>query len=196
MNDYIASLLALPLMQKLSQLAPEINLRLLPSTNIDATAMLERNEIDLAIGAISATKPRLMTQNLFTDYYLCGMGKNHPLAKGKLTLDKFVRANHLLITLTGEATGFVDRILQEKGLQRRIVMTVNQFAIAPEILAHTDLIAAVNYRSIQHSVFAGDLHLTKLPFEHTPISVNMMWHDRKSQDEAHYWLRQCITTCL
>ncbi|MBW4513239.1 MAG: hypothetical protein KME64_43185 [Scytonematopsis contorta HA4267-MV1] len=161
-------------------------------TNIDAVAMLEHNEIDLAIGAVSATKPRLVTQSLFTDYYLCGMRKSHPLAKEKLTLDKFVRANHLLVTLTGEATGFVDRIIQEKGLQRRIVMTVNQFVLVPEILANTDLIAAVNYRSVQNSSFAEDLYLTELPFEHTPISVKMMWHERKSRDEAHSCLRYLI----
>lgn len=192
MNDYMASLLALPLMQRLSQAAPGINLRLFPSTNIDAAVMLEHNEIDLAIGAISATTPRLVTQSLFTDYYLCGMRKNNPFAKGKLTLDKFVRANHLLVTLTGEPTGFVDRILQEKGLQRRIVMTVNQFALVSEILANTDLIAAVNYRSVQHSSFASNLYLTELPFEHTPINVKMMWHERKGRDEAHCWLRSLI----
>lgn len=120
------------------------------------------------------------------------MRKNHPLTKGKLTLDKFVRANHLLITLTGEATGFVDRILQEKGLQRRIAMTVNQFMLAPSILANTDLIAAVNYRSVQRTYFAEDLYLTELPFEHTPITVKMMWHERKNKDEAHCWLRSLL----
>lgn len=120
------------------------------------------------------------------------MRKGHPLAKRKLTLDRFVRADHLLITLTGEPTGFVDRILREKGLQRRIVLTVNQFALAPEVLTNSDLIAAVNYRSVQHSSFAELLHLTELPLEHDPIQVRMMWHDRKQRDAAHRWLRSLI----
>ncbi len=192
LNDYMASLFALPLVQRLSQDAPNINLRFIPSTNIDAPALLEQSEIDLAMGALSASKPRLQTQTLFTDHYVCGMRKQHPLAQRKLTLDQFVRADHLLITLTGEATGFIDRILREKGLQRRILLTVNQFALAPAILANSDLIAAINYRSVQHSHFAKALHLTELPLDHDPIHVRMMWHDRKQRDAAHEWLRSLI----
>lgn len=193
MNDYIASLFAVPLMQQLEKQAPNINLRIIPSTNIDAPTLLEQSEIDLAIGALSASKPRLQTRTIFTDRYVCGMRKNHPLAKGKLTLDKFVRADHLLITLTGEPTGFVDHILREKGLQRRIAMTVNQFSLLPEVLANSNLIAAVNYRSVQHSPFAQALHLTELPFDHDPIRVQMMWHERKQRDTAHCWLLALLT---
>lgn len=194
LNDYMASLFALPLVQRLSQDAPNINLRFIPSMNIDAPALLEQSEIDLAMGALSTSKPRLQSQTLFTDHYVCAMRKQHPLAKRKLTLDRFVRADHLLITLTGEPTGFIDRILREKGLQRRIVLTVNQFALAPAILANSDLIAAINYRSVQHSHFAKALHLTELPLDHDPIQVRMMWHDRKQRDAAHEWLRSlCVS---
>ena len=193
LNDYMASLFAIPLIQRLSKEAPHTNLRFIPSTNINAPALLEQSEIDLAIGALSASKPRLQTQTLFTDHYVCGMRKQHPLAKRKLTLDQFVRADHLLITLTGEPTGFVDLILREKGLQRRIVLTINQFALAPAILANSDLIAAINYRSVQHSSFANSLHLTELPLDHDPIHVRLMWHDRKQRDAAHQWLRSLIT---
>jgi DNA-binding transcriptional LysR family regulator len=192
LNDYMASFFAIPLMQRLSQEAPNVNLRFVPSTNIDAPALLEQSEIDLAIGALAASKPRLQIQTLFTDHYVCAMRKGHPLAKRKLTLDQFVRADHLLITLTGESTGFVDRLLREKGLQRRIVLTINQFALAPEVLANSDLIAAVNYRHVQHSPFVQSLHLTELPLELDPIQVRMMWHDRKQADAAHHWLRNTI----
>ncbi|NJK52127.1 MAG: LysR family transcriptional regulator [Cyanobacteria bacterium CRU_2_1] len=192
LNDYMASLFAIPLIQRLSQAAPNINLRFIPSTNIDAPALLEQSEIDLAMGALSASKPRLQLQTLFTDRYVCGMRKGHPLAKRKLTLDRFVRADHLLITLTGEPTGFVDLILREQGLQRRIVLTVNQFALAPAVLADSNLIAAINYRSVQHSPYVKSLHLTELPLAHDPIHVHMMWHDRKQRDAAHSWLRSLI----
>ena len=168
------------------------HLRFVPSTNIDAPALLEQSEIDLAMGALSASKPRLQRQTLFTDHYVCAMRKQHPLTKRKLTLDQFVRADHLLITLTGEATGVIDRILREKGLQRRIMLTVNQFSLAPEILANSDLIAPINYRSVQHSHFAKALHLTELPLDQDPIHVCMMWHDRKQRDAAHEWLRSFI----
>jgi DNA-binding transcriptional LysR family regulator len=74
-----------------------------------------------------------------------------------------------------------------------IVLTVNQFALAPAILANTDLIAAINHRSVQHSGFAKSLHLTELPLGYNLIAVRMMWHDRKQRDAAHTWLRSLIS---
>lgn len=192
MNDYAAFLLVPPLVQHLQQNAPNITLHIIPSTNINAPTLLEHSEIDLAIGALPEAGTRLRTQILFTEHYVCVMRRDHPLAKQKLTTEKFVHAKHLLITLTGEPTGFIDRLLQEKGLQRRIAVTVNQFALAPEIIASSDLIAAINTRTIQKSRLENQLHLAPLPFELEPICVKMMWHERSSRNPVHIWLRALV----
>lgn len=192
MNDYVAFLLVPPLVQHLQQNAPNLNLRIIPSTNVNAPTLLERSEIDLAIGALPEPGTRLRTQTLFTENYVCAMRRDHPLAKQELTTEKFIQAKHLLITLTGEPTGIVDLLLQEKGLQRRIVVTINQFALAPELIASSDLIAAINTRTIQKSELENRLHVTPLPFDLKPIYVKMMWHERSSRNPLHIWLRTLI----
>lgn len=45
--------------------------------------------------------------------------------------------------LTGDAHGFVDTALAERGLKRRIELTVPNFMMALTIIAETDLIAAL-----------------------------------------------------
>jgi DNA-binding transcriptional LysR family regulator len=192
MNDYVAFLLVPLLVQHLEQHAPGIDLRLIPSTNINTPTLLEQSEIDLAIGWLPDAKGRLRTHTLFIEHYVCAMRRGHPLARKKLTLEKFIQAKQLLITLTGEPVGFIDQILQEKGLQRRIAVTVNQFALAPEIVASSNLIAAINTRTIQKSGLENRLHVTPLPFDLKPIYVKMMWHERSTRNPLHIWLRTLI----
>ena len=192
MADYAAFLLVPLLTKHLAQLAPNIDIRVIPGTKINAPALLEHSEIDLAIGASPDAELRLRSHTLFAERYVCAMQKNHPLAKKKLTLQKFVQAKHLLVTLTGEATGFIDRLLQEKGLRRRIAITINQFALAPVVVANSDLIAALNCRTIRHSGLENQLHLTQIPLDLEPIPVKMVWHERSHCDLAHTWLRSLL----
>lgn len=106
------------------------------------------------------------------------MRQGHPLASQKLTLKRYLEAKHLLVTLTGESTGLIDPLLQERGLKRRIALTVNQFAVAPRIVAQSDLIAVLPLRIVQLSGFIDRLHLTALPIELAPTTLQMMWHER------------------
>lgn len=101
-------------------------------------------------------------------------------------------ANHLLVSLTGEATGFIDEQLREKGLQRRIVLTVNQFNLAPELIVNSDLITAIPLRTLQRSPLKKQLHVTELPIEVAHALLQMMWHERKQREPAHEWLRGII----
>ena len=116
------------------------------------------------------------------------MRRSHPLASKKLTLERYVQAKHLLVTLTGESTGLIDPILQERNLKRRIALTVNQFAGVPQLVACSDLIAVLPTRIVEMSG-SQQLHLAPLPIEVTPSILKMMWHERNHFDPAQEWLR-------
>jgi DNA-binding transcriptional LysR family regulator len=71
------------------------------------------------------------------------MRKNHPLAKGELTLDTYCAAHHLLVSFSGRAKGLMDEALSEVGRERRILLTVNQFFTAGKVVASSDLITVL-----------------------------------------------------
>lgn len=192
MNDLVAHLLLPKLVIVLETLASGINIHTIPTTNINAAAMLEQADIDLAIGVFPDPSSRLRLYSLLTSPFTCVMRRDHPLATQPLTMDEYVQAKHLLVTLTGETTGFVDVILQEWGLKRRIMLTVNQFAVAPQIIAGSDLLAVLPVRLVEMSSFADHLHVTKLPIELSPSTLKMMWHERNHLDSAQIWLRSQV----
>lgn len=189
LNDFSAALILPPLMKVIEAIAPNINLRTIPNTHINAAMLLEQAKIDLAIGVFPSPPPRLRSQPLLTSPWVCAMRRNHPLARKKLTLDHYVQAKHLLVTLTGEVTGLIDPLLQERGLNRRVGLTINQFSVAPHILVTCDLIAVLPTRVVQLSSIADQLHLVAVPIEINPTSVKMMWHERVQQNTAQMWFR-------
>lgn len=189
MNDFVTALLLPQLATALEECAPDVNVRTIPTTNINAPMLLEQAEIDLAIGVFPNPSSRLRSQILLTSPFVCVMRQGHALANQQLTLQRYVQAKHLLVTLSGEPTGFIDGMLQERGLNRRIVLTVNQFAIAPQLIINSDMIAILPTRIVQLSGLAGQLHLAPLPLEIAPSILQMMWHERLHADSALEWLR-------
>jgi DNA-binding transcriptional LysR family regulator len=71
------------------------------------------------------------------------MRKNHPLAKVKLDLDNYCKANHLLVSFSGRAHGLVDEALAQISRERRILLTVNQFFTAGRVVANSDLVTVL-----------------------------------------------------
>ena len=67
-------------------------------------------------------------------------------AKAAPTLERYCEMRHLVVSMTGDAQGFVDRGLADAGRARRVALTVPNFMLALAMAADSDLIAAVPRR--------------------------------------------------
>ncbi|HLF58484.1 MAG TPA: LysR family transcriptional regulator [Alphaproteobacteria bacterium] len=192
MADYAASLILPPLAHRLEREAPGVNIRVRINDNVSAPGLLDRNEIDFAIGYHSEWPERFGGQVLFTETYVCVMRRGHPLARDRITLEEFASARHLLVTLTGEATGFVDRLLKKRGLERRVAMTANQFLVAPLIIQNSDMIMTLALRTAERFAEVNKLHIVPVPLEPDPIDLTLLWHKELIRHPAHEWMRALL----
>ncbi|HAH11185.1 MAG TPA: LysR family transcriptional regulator, partial [Alphaproteobacteria bacterium] len=82
----------------------------------------------------------------------------------------------------------------EKGLPRRIGLTVNQFASALPIVAGSDLIATVPSRIAQIGAKRFGLVLKEAPIlpPRGFQEVQMIWHKRLGTHPANAWLRAAL----
>ena len=177
------------------------NIRVLPLTTRDPRRLVEEADADLAIGyfpnAIAAIvaqggEATLRHRQLYATEYVCVMRRDHPLADQALTLDAFVAAHHLLVTFSGRAHGFVDEALAALGRQRRVVLTVNQFATAGSVVARSDLLTVLPRQFLPATGVEHRLVQKPLPLALASVNVEMMWHLRKDDDPAHRWLREVV----
>ncbi|SFB85781.1 transcriptional regulator, LysR family [Polaromonas sp. OV174] len=205
MADATAAALIPGLTDTLEHEAPGVALRVLPLTTRDPRSLLDEETCDLAVGYFPSVVPVLTAsaqsgaplpfnfQRLYDGEYVCVMRKDHPLASGPFTLNRYCAARHLLVSFSGRAYGFIDESLAALGRERRVVLTVNQFFTAGRVVLSSNLLTVLPRHFVRVTGIADQLALRPLPFDVAPVHVDAVWHRRSQQSSAHLWLRQAVT---
>ena len=205
MADATAASLIPGLNDTLEQEAPGIALRVIPLTTRDPRELLDNESCDLAVGYFPSVVPDLTAkaqngetmpfffQRLYEGEYVCVMRKDHPLASGPFTLNRYCSARHMLVSFSGRSYGFIDESLAALGRERRVVLTVNQFFTAGRVVANSNLLTVLPRHFVQVTGIADQLAQRPLPFKVSPVHVDALWHRRSHQRSAHVWLRQAVT---
>jgi len=184
-----ASIVMLPkLTEHLARVAPGVRLILRPKVNAEVAEQLDANEIDFAIGVIPPLKNRFSRMPLFEDTYDCLMRRDHALAVRPLRLSDFKTAEFLAVRPRHEGASQIDRVLAARGMQRRVVMTVDQFLAAPPILVHTDFLAFM-LRGVMGHLDLKEIHITAAPLRFD-VDVVAVWNRSLTKQTAHIWMRQ------
>ncbi len=201
MADATAAELMGGLARQLEQEAPGVSLRVVPLTTRDPRKLLIEGNADMALGYFPAVLADLTAraqsgeaipfahQRLYSGEYVCVMRKDHPLAKRPISLQDYCAARHLLVSFSGRAYGFVDEALAVIGQQRRIVLTVNQFFTAGQVVVNSDLLTVLPRHFVPTTGMAKELALHDLPFDVPPVQVHALWHHQREHDSSHQWLR-------
>lgn len=149
--DAISSVLLTHLLVALDRQAPGIDVGLVqllpqhrgrPTNQVWNSTLteLETRGLDIAILPIGEVPLRFVAHKLFEEDFVVTMRKGHPFARNP-TLKRYCGMRHLLVSMTGDAHGVVDEALAQKGLSRRVALTVPSFMMALTALAETDLLA-------------------------------------------------------
>lgn len=201
MVDATAVLLMPPLVQAIESQQAQANLRVLPLATRDPRDLLERGDADLAVGYFPVLLAALVAEGdaatlrhfrLYDTRYVCVMRPGHPLAREPLTLDQYCAAHHLLVSFSGRPHGLVDEALAAMGRRRRIVLTVNQFYTAGQVVTGSDLLAVLPLSFLAATGDQQKLLVRELPFDPGRVHVEMLWHVRRDTDPAHRWLRDQV----
>ncbi len=157
--DGVSAVFLTPLLTELNKAAPRIDLgicQLLPTAGESSpdrawrTAFtdLDARVMDIAILPTDDIATRFLSKPLYEEEFVVAARAGHPFAVDDPTLERYCEMQHLVVSQTGDPFGFVDRILSEQGLSRRIALTVPNFMLALAILAETDLISALPRRFV------------------------------------------------
>lgn len=108
---------------------------------------LEARAMDVAIIPSDHIPARFLSRLLYEEDFVIAMRAGHKFAK-TLTLARYCAMQHLVVSHTGDAYGFVDEVLAKQGRSRRIALTVPNFMFALAIVAETDVISALPRRFV------------------------------------------------
>lgn len=186
--DYHSALLAGPLITKLRSVAPHLQLSFLPLVRRNALNALSAGDVDIAIGFFWRLPEGFEGRHLFDDGYVVIARQNHPAIGQRLTLKRYLKAEHLLVAMDGTLNGVVDRILAGQGLSRRVVAAVPFFFTVLSAVSGSDLIATVPGRLATSFARPFALRLLKPPIDIRPYRVSAVWHSRNAHNPMTTWL--------
>ncbi len=170
--------------------APRIPLTVRSGSVEDILAGVDSGRVDVAIGAFRGLPDRFVTSGLLSDGHACAMRPDHPLASAPLTLDRYLGAPHLRVSMSGDGADAVDAALAAMGLHRKVAMQLPHGLAAVVALARSDLVASVTRGAARGFAEAVPLAVLDLPFDVPRTAFRLVWNRRFSDSPAHAWLRR------
>jgi DNA-binding transcriptional LysR family regulator len=118
---------------------------------------------------------------------------DHPALARKWTLELFAGLDHVLVSLLGRGGGHVDEALAAHGLRRRIALRLPYPALAPSIVAETDLVVTTPRWLALKLASSGELVVRRPPLPIPPVRIALVWHERSHRDPRQRWLREALS---
>jgi DNA-binding transcriptional LysR family regulator len=204
--DATAAVIAPTLLRLLDAAQARVAVRFVPLATRDPRELLERGDADIALGyfpglaAMQAAEGEVATtliEPLWSCEYVVVMRQGHPLAaQPALTLDDYLSAGHVRVSFSGRTRDMVDDALADIALERKVLITVNQFHSAAGIVHRSDLLTVLPLSFVPATGFADELAWKPLPLSLPGIDVTQVWHRRHDDDPAQRWLRAMLRSIV
>jgi DNA-binding transcriptional LysR family regulator len=193
-DNYSAIVLVGSLAARVTKLAPGLTLDFRASGTLNVPDLLDRGELDLAIGSWRDQGERFSRMPLLQDDFVAVLRKQHPAAEAReLSMQQFAALPHLVITSVPYATDFVDQALARRNLKRRIQLRA-PFLSAVRILAASDMVTVLERRVAEELIYYRPLVIRSLPHSSLNIETMMIWPRWLDNQPAHRWLREIVNT--
>lgn len=181
------------LLARLCPLAPGISVTTTRSNNMSLKEDMESGRVDIAMGLLPQLQGTFFRQRLFRNHFVVVYRKGHALdGRRAPSLADFMACEHIVVVPPGTGHGEVDRLMERKGIERRIRATVPHFNSIGHILRETDLVATLPARTVVKLCEPFGLAYAKHPVDLPDYFVDMFWHARVHRDPANQWLRRII----
>jgi DNA-binding transcriptional LysR family regulator len=191
-SDHPGTLVLPRFLEVLAREAPGIDVRMFALDKRHAFDLVDRNEIDMVIGSFRNIPKRIRRQRLYTDGYVCiaRRGNPHLGRRGRITLDAYAAASHVLVTLAADDRGVVDEVLAKHDLRRRVAVTVADFHLVPRIVERTDMLGHLPRRIAAELTRAFDLVVLEPPLPLPPWNVDVFWGGVSDAEPGAKWFRE------
>lgn len=192
MPDLAVELLMPPLMEKVTRLAPNVRIDVVPWRGSAIFQQVEfARTIDLVISIGNAFKA-FHRQLLYTDSDALAVRSGHPVGAKLKRRETFLAARHVGVIIGGLAEDLIDTWLHAKGIERHIALVVPGYLEALHVAARTDLVAFVPRRLI--TALSKQLGLVAVTPPLDPgIDEQFMFYPTRAQmDPGSIWLRRLM----
>jgi DNA-binding transcriptional LysR family regulator len=191
--DGVSAVLLPPLLADVRVSAPGIDLgvRNLVGNFEAALVALDHRELDVALLPLPEVPARFESRKLYDEDFVIVRRAGHPLGR-RLTLASYCAAAHLVVSVSGDPQGPVDRELAKLGKSRRVALTVSNFMQALAIVAESDLIGAMPANFVGKHAGRYKVVTSEMPFPALSSSIRAVATRAAMGDAGIVWLMQSL----
>jgi DNA-binding transcriptional LysR family regulator len=192
--EFAGDLLAPPLLHRLEQEAPGIEIEFIAADPLAALELLELGQIDFRLGWWPDPAPALRHKLLWTEKLVCIAGAGHPHLSDPVRATEYFAARHLRIKRLGQSFSMmtIDSLAARAHQPIRIGGWVQNAATMVNVVAATEMIGTLSER-LASSLATPEIRLSRLPFDVPELKVALYWHERTHGHAAHRWFRNLFT---
>lgn len=185
------------LLGRIAREAPGVRLASVRADRRELEADLADGRLDVALDVLLPLAPDgdIRREPLSHDRLMVVARKGHPAVKrGRLGLDGYLAAGHLLVSSRRRGPGFEDLELARLGHERQIVLRCQHYFAACRVVASTDCLLTMpaQYAAVANAGLPNIL--LEMPVELPPMDVYLYWHESRDSDPANRWLREAIAS--
>lgn len=183
----------LPLLSKrLKRDAPNAGIRIHPEPVAGYEALLADGTIDLALSVTSGATTGFNSEVVFASRFVSIVRTGHSELGKRLTLRRFARLEHIVLSGPGSVDPEIDQRLADHGLGRRVALAVPSLLAIPWLVAESDFVSTLPelLLALAPTAFAIERYAPPIPLE--GVTGSLVWHERTQHDPAQQWLRDVV----
>jgi DNA-binding transcriptional LysR family regulator len=180
------------LIERCRTVAPNVEIASVRANGLTLKDDMETGRVDLAIGAFEDVSEALYHRALFRQRFVSMFRKDHPLAKGKVDLERFVAAPHLIVDAAQSPYDRINGLLEKAGVTAGTRFRVPHFTAVPYIVSTSGLVVTVPQKLAESAASPFGLKWIEPPLALPTLQTNVFWHRRFNHDPGIQWLRGLI----
>ena len=193
-TDYVECLLIPPLIGRLGELAPGVQVEILILRDTLPEQQLASGEIDLVLGfdEYMQVPSHLSRETWLTEPLSALVRRDHPHPGESLTLEQLIAIPHVFHSPLGTSESIVDIYLAEAGLTRQISVNSQSYMSAAAIVSRSDHLLVLPSRVAAMLASVWPLRQLTLPPQMPGYHLNCVWHPLQEKQPAPLWLRNLM----
>ncbi|MFL6617710.1 MAG: LysR family transcriptional regulator [Povalibacter sp.] len=191
--DGASAVLLPPMLVEIRRTAPLIDLAVRNLVGRFETALAELDErtLDVAIVPLEEMPVRFVSRVLYDEDFIVVSSLKNPLGR-KLSLQRYCELPHLVVSVSGDPYGMVDKLLEARGAKRRVALTVSNFMQALAIVEESDLVAALPRQFVAKHASRYKVATTEPPFKLLSAPIRAIVPRVATMDAGLCWLLDTI----
>ncbi|GAA5542361.1 LysR family transcriptional regulator [Brucella anthropi] len=212
-SDYVTSTIIPSLLQAVAKSAPGVRLWIRPMNDVNIVEELDRGAVHLAAGAFGTVPARFVKTDLFSDPNVWMFRADHPAADDAMSLETLGKYPHIDILISRRDSAvasavidqsglerayvtsnpqYLDGLLRDKGLERRVGATLSHILAVPPLLATTDMVAYVPLRFARFAEKTFRLTWREAPYVAPPMTISTLTHRALGRHPSITWFEKLL----